>query len=73
VKKEIPEIRKDINYYKKVRDFLALDEEEKKRLALEFFEQKEYLDLKLDEVVEIINKTKLKSYENEEDWTKWLV
>lgn len=73
MKKEIPEIRKDINYYKKVRDFLTLDEEEKKRLALEFFEQKEYLDLKLDEVVEIINKTKLKAYENEEDWTKWLV
>lgn len=73
MKKEIPEIRKDINYYKKVRDFLTLDEEEKKRLALEFFEQKEYLDLKLDEVVEIINKTKFKAYENEEDWTKWLV
>lgn len=73
MKKDIPEVRKDLHYYQKVRDFVALNEQEKSRLAKVFFSKEDFLDLKLDEVVEIINQTSTKSYGDDEDWSQWVV
>lgn len=67
------EIRDDLHYYQKVREFIALSKEEKARLAKEFYKQDDFLDLRLDEVVDIINQTSETHYGEEEDWSQWLV
>lgn len=73
MEKDIPEVRKDIHYYEKVRDFIALEEREKVRLAKEMFSKEDYLDLRLDDVVHIINQTSDKTYGKEDDWSEWIV
>lgn len=71
--KDLSEVRKDIYYYQKVKDFVALSEAEKSSLAMSFFSKEDYFELRLDEVVEIINQTRSKVYDRDEDWSQWLV